>query len=162
MKWGQGDFPFHFCQLANLREKQSAPAENNWAELREAQSLALELPNTGQAVRIDVGEGGDVHARNKQDVGARLARLALARTLARTYGRAVAVSGPVYRGMAIEDGRIRLRFGDLGGGLVAWPLPETYQPRSTLERSVPLVRDSPGNLQSLQQGWSAGLAVPHG
>ena len=140
-KWGQGDFPFYFCQLANLGEKPVTPGENNWAELREAQSLALELPNTGQAVLIDIGEGGDVHARNKQDVGARLARLALART----YGRDVVASGPVYRGMAIEGGRIRLRFSELGGGLVARTLPESYQPRSTIERSVPLVRNSPGS-----------------
>lgn len=137
--WGTGDFPFYFCQLANFGEKRSTPGDNNWAELRDAQSATLALPNTGQAVLIDVGEADDVHARGKQVVGTRLAALALAQT----YGRAGESSGPIYRKMAIEGGEIRLHFLHLGGGLVAHPLPSTYQPRSTVDRRVPLLRNSP-------------------
>jgi sialate O-acetylesterase len=140
-KWEEGDFPFYFCQLANRGQKSASIIDSSWAELREAQSHALEEPNTGQAVLIDLGEADDVHARNKRDVGARLARLALART----YRRAITDSGPVYRAMKIEGSCIRLFFDYCDRGLVAQRLPEGYQPRSTHSRKVPLDRNSPGS-----------------
>lgn len=140
-RWGRGDFPFYFCQLANMGGKVSAPGDHAWAELREAQSLALGLPRTGQVVLIDVGEDDDVHWRHKRVAGERLARIALADT----YGRNVVFSGPVYRSHAVEGGKIRLSFDHVGGGLAARPLPESYRPRSTAERTVPLVRNSPGS-----------------
>jgi len=89
-EWGQGDFPFYHVQLANYRKPPEEPGDSAWAELREAQSMSLSLPNTGQAVAIDIGEAEDIHPKNKQDVGRRLARIALAKT----YGRAVTYSGP--------------------------------------------------------------------
>jgi len=140
-KWGIGDFPFYFCQLANDGPKQSVIVESGTAEVREAQSLALAQPNTGLVVLVDAGEADDVHPRNKEIVGSRLARLALART----YGRDLVAAGPTFRSMAVEGDRIRLTFSDLGGGLVARPVPATYQPRSTVDRSLPLVRNSPGS-----------------
>lgn len=72
----QPELPFYFVQLANFNLK-SDESGNRWAYLREAQTGARELPATGMAVAIDIGEANDIHPGNKQDVGARLARLAL-------------------------------------------------------------------------------------
>jgi sialate O-acetylesterase len=114
--WGIGDFPFLFVQLANFREMQDEPSEaETWPELREAQAMALELPNTGQAVIIDIGEADDIHPRNKLDVGVRLALAA--RHVA--HGEDLVHSGPVYAGMAIDGSEVRIRFDHVGGGLVA-------------------------------------------
>jgi sialate O-acetylesterase len=112
--FGQGDFPFHFVQLANFMARDAEPAESEWAELREAQALTLAEPATGMAVIIDIGEGDNIHPRNKQDVGRRLALNALART----YGRALEYSGPTYRSMGIEGSAARLTL-DHAQGLVA-------------------------------------------
>lgn len=142
-KWGQGEFPFYFCQLANMNGKQSEPSEANWAELREAQSLTLALPNTGQAVLIDLGDANNVHPRNKSDVGSRLAAIALAKT----YGQAVPFSGPVYESMKIDGGKIRLAFTNIDGGLVAKPLPATYSVDSATGATAPIVRNCPGELE---------------
>jgi len=141
--WGQGDFPFLFCQLANMNGKQTEPSEANWAELREAQSLTLAVPNTGQAVLIDVGDSANVHPRNKADVGARLAAIALAQT----YGQSVPFSGPVYQAMKIDGGKIRLAFKQTDGGLVAKPLPATYSVDSSTGATAPLVRNNTGELE---------------
>lgn len=140
-RWGQGAFPFYFCQLANFGQKNAKPEEHAWAELREAQSLALKAPATGQAVLIDVGEADDVHWRNKIVAGDRLSRIALANT----YGRKLEFSGPVYESKKVEQDKIRLTFTHTEGGLKAAPLPATYQPRSTIARTVPLVRNSPNS-----------------
>lgn len=111
--WGQGDFPFLFVQLANFMEVKSQPEEDAWAELREAQTMALELPNTGMAVAIDIGDEKDIHPKNKQDVGRRLALNALALV----YDRDLVYSGPMYRSMKIEQGKVRLQFDHTDGGL---------------------------------------------
>ena len=115
-QWGLGDFPFYFVQLANFMEPQQNPSEaQTWPELREAQTMALRLPQTAQAVIIDIGEANDIHPRNKQDVGARLALAALNQT----YGQDVVYSGPAYREMTKEGNTLRLHFDHAGGGLVA-------------------------------------------
>ena len=80
------------CSSRTTSSAPSEPGDSTWAELREAQALTLALPNTGMAVAIDIGEADDIHPRNKQDVGARLARWALADT----YGKPVVKSGPLY------------------------------------------------------------------
>jgi len=113
--WGQGNFPFLFVQLANFMETKPEPADSAWAELREAQSMTLSLPNTGMATIIDIGEAKDIHPKNKQDVGRRLALW----TLAQTYGRDLVYSGPLHKSMKVEGGKIRLFFDHVGGGLVA-------------------------------------------
>ena len=111
-QWNQGDFPFYFVQLANFMAVQDDPNEASaWAELREAQTGALELPNTGMAVAIDIGEAGDIHPRNKQDVGRRLSRWALADV----YGHDVVPSGPLYSGMQREGSTIRINFDHAAG-----------------------------------------------
>ena len=114
--WGEGDFPFLFVQLANFMPVQTQPAEgSDWPELREAQLMALSLPKTGMAVIIDVGEAADIHPKDKQTVGARLALAA--RGVA--YGQDVVYSGPMYDGMKVAGGKAVLSFKHVGGGLVA-------------------------------------------
>lgn len=111
--WRQGDFPFVFVQLANFMGRKAQPQEDAWAELREAQLMALSLPNTGMAVAIDIGEERDIHPKNKQEVGRRLALNAL--HLA--YGKDVDYSGPIYKSMKVEGDKIRLFFDQVDGGL---------------------------------------------
>jgi len=114
--WKQGDFPFYFVQLANYMEIRDLPGESDWAELREAQLLTQSLlPNTGMACIIDIGEADDIHPRNKQDVGKRLARIARHNV----YGEDIPFSGPIFRRMEKEEGRIRLYFDHADGGLSA-------------------------------------------
>ena len=116
--WEEGDFPFLFVQLANWSIPQP---RSNWSELREAQLMTLSLPKTGMAVAIDIGDASDIHPKNKQDVGYRLALAAQAIA----YGRDVIYSGPIYDSMAVEGEKVRLRFKYVYGGLVAknWPSP---------------------------------------
>jgi len=110
--WGEGDFPFLYAQLANLMKVETEPTESIWAELREAQSKALELSSTGMAVTIDIGEE-DIHPKNKQDVGKRLALIALAKV----YGKDIPYSGPMYKSMKVEGSKIRLQFDNVNNGL---------------------------------------------
>ncbi len=111
--WGIGEFPFLWVQLANFMAVDEKPAESNWAILRESQSSALELPNTAEAVIIDIGEADDIHPRNKQDVGLRLSLAA--RRIA--YGEDVIYSGPVAKDASVNDNKVVLRFDHSGGGL---------------------------------------------
>ena len=113
--WGQGDFPFLFVQLANFMAVNLEPSESAWAELREAQLMTLALPKTGMAVIIDIGDANNIHPKNKQDVGKRLALLALARS----YGKKLVYCGPIYKSMRVEGNKIILHFDYVGGGLVA-------------------------------------------
>lgn len=113
--WRLGDFPFLFVQLANFMDAKPEPAEDAWAELREAQMMTLSLPKTGMAVTIDIGDAKDIHPRNKQDVGFRLALAALKME----YGQDVIHSGPLYKSMKVEGNKVRIRFTNVGGGLVA-------------------------------------------
>jgi len=113
---GQG-FPFYFVQLANYEPPCATPAAAGpYARNREAQLLTLQLPRTGMAVAVDVGEEKDIHPKNKFDVGERLARWALHND----YGRRDLVpSGPLYKAMQVEGNRIRVRFDYVGAGLMA-------------------------------------------
>lgn len=114
-KWKQDNFSFHFVQLANYMKRLDAPSESNWALLREAQTMALELPKTGMAVSIDIGDGADIHPKNKQDVGLRLALNALAKD----YGmKDIVFSGPMYKSLKIEGDKARIKF-DFAEGLKA-------------------------------------------
>jgi sialate O-acetylesterase len=115
-RWGIGDFAFYFAQLSSYKGNNGTSNNGSmWAELRESQSEALTLSNTGMAVTIDVGDPEDIHPKNKQDVGQRLAAIALHKT----YGRSIAWSGPRFKSMTIEDNKIRIAFEHLFGGLVA-------------------------------------------
>jgi sialate O-acetylesterase len=118
--WGIGDFPFYWVQLADFMAEKDAPGESSWAELREAQSNTLALPNTGQAVIYDLGEGRDIHPRNKQNVGKRLARIALARD----YGVNLVYQSPSYQSMAVTENKAVLTFTNVGGGLYSFDTPD--------------------------------------
>jgi sialate O-acetylesterase len=116
-EWAMPDnreFPFYWVQLADFKAEREEPAESDWAELREAQTMTLDaLANTGQAVIIDLGEGKDIHPKNKQDVAKRLARWALAET----YGRSgIACRSPRFESLEQKDGKLVLSFTDVTGG----------------------------------------------
>jgi sialate O-acetylesterase len=115
--WGQGDFPFYFVQLANYGGDQTSPGEEaSSAVIREAQRLALNLPNTAMAVAIDIGDARDLHFPNKRDAGHRLALPAKALV----YGqRDLVYSGPLFESKVVDGGRIHLRFRHVGSGLAA-------------------------------------------
>ncbi|HRX87064.1 MAG TPA: sialate O-acetylesterase, partial [Phycisphaerae bacterium] len=114
-EWREPDLPFLFVQIANFGKAEPEPSESDWAELREAQLLSLKIPHTAMAVTIDVGEGNDIHPKNKQAVGDRLARAARALV----YGEDLACSSPIYRSMTVAGDSIRLSFDHVGAGLVA-------------------------------------------
>lgn len=112
--WGQDKLPFYWVQLADYKSESPDPMESAWAELREAQTMTTDkLPRTGQAVIIDIGEGKDIHPRNKEDVGERLARWALANE----YGVKIDHASPRYDHLEVKDGKAIVTFRDVGGGL---------------------------------------------
>ncbi len=115
-RFGVGEFPFFIVQLANFTPVVEQPIQPGWPELREAQLMTADtLPNTGIAVAIDIGDAGDIHPKNKQEVGRRLGLSAQAIA----YGQKLEYSGPHYRSMKVEGDKIRLSFDHLGGGLIA-------------------------------------------
>jgi sialate O-acetylesterase len=113
-KWGQGDFPFIFAQLANFMDKQPQPTDSAWAQLRNAQTQTLNEPNTAMAVTIDVGEWNDIHPTNKKAVGERLALAARALAL----GEEVKYQGPEIKSIEAQNGTLVLRFKHIADGLV--------------------------------------------
>ncbi len=113
-KWENPDMGFYFVQLANYMKVADQPGESNWAELREAQAMTLSLPGTGMAVIIDIGEAGDIHPRNKQDVGKRLALAALHGT----YGHEVVYAAPAYRTMKVKGSTVVVEFDPMGSELL--------------------------------------------
>ncbi|MCA9003925.1 MAG: sialate O-acetylesterase [Planctomycetaceae bacterium] len=113
-EWKQGDFPFYWVQLADFRSEKPEPADSDWAELREAQTMTMDaLPNTGEAVILNLGEASDIHPKNKQDVAMRLARWALAKD----YGVKVVHQSPRYKSMEVKGNKVILTFDHVGGGL---------------------------------------------
>lgn len=105
------DLGFYFVQLANFQARNAQPQESQWAELREAQTMTLALPRTGMATIIDVGEAGDIHPKNKLDVGHRLALAALTTE----YGQKIEDSGPILQSFERENDGIRVRFAHAAG-----------------------------------------------
>lgn len=113
-EWGQGDFPFYWVQLADYRAEVDQPADSQWAELREAQTMTMSrLPNTGEAVILNLGEASDIHPKNKQDVAKRLARWALAKD----YGLDIVYRSPIYKSVDFSNGKAVVKFDHVGGGL---------------------------------------------
>ena len=140
-RWGNQRLPFYYCQLANWGQKADRPAESNWAELQEAQWMTLSVPDTGMAVLIDTGESKDIHPQTKDIAGERLARIALAKT----YGKSIPYSGPIYDSMTVEDTKIRIHFKHLAGGLVAKDVPAEYHVMRRTGKTARLVRNSPNS-----------------
>ncbi len=112
--WKEGDFPFLFVSLANFMAADAQPQESSWAELREAQTKTLSLPNTGMALTIDIGEASDIHPRNKQDVGKRLCLAALKTA----YNKDIVYAGPMYQSVKFDGNKAVVTFTETGSGLV--------------------------------------------
>lgn len=113
-RWNQGEFPFFWVQLPNFKKRSDDPsAVTSWAVMRESMADALRVSNSGMAITIDVGEAGNIHPKNKQDVGKRLAHLALARV----YEKDVADSGPLYESHQVVDNQVEVTFKYAHGGL---------------------------------------------
>jgi len=114
-KQWNSNFPFYFVQLANFTKVLDEPSPSVWAELREAQLKTLHLENTGMAVAVDIGDEIDIHPKNKQEVGRRLALIAQANL----YDQKIPYSGPIYSSYKIEGNTIRIKFNHVDGGLKA-------------------------------------------
>jgi sialate O-acetylesterase len=113
-KW-DNEFPFLYVQLPNFEEAKSEPVQSNWAILREGQRRTLEVPGTGMAVAIDIGEWNDIHPVNKKEVGRRLSLVA--QRIA--YGdEAIVSSGPMIHSAIMQGNKVRLTFTESGGGLI--------------------------------------------
>jgi len=114
--WNQGVFPFYFVQLASYNaENGNSKKGSTWAELREAQTMTLSLPSTGMAVTTDIGTSNDIHPTNKQDVGKRLAAVALHDV----YKKDIVYAGPMYKSMKTEGNKVKIYFTNTGTGLMA-------------------------------------------
>ena len=140
--WGQGDFPFYFAQLANLRAPVSEPADSDsWASVCDQQRRTLGLNNTGMAVLSDIGEANDVHPHNKMDVGKRLALWALKHDYPSTELRAgkkagdLVCSGPLYKSHNIKGDQVIIQFDSAGSGLMSG---EKSEMEATHETKAPL------------------------
>jgi sialate O-acetylesterase len=124
-RFGQGDIPFYYVQLPNLGHKTTNPYLSDWGIIREAQRKTLELPNTGMAVTIDIGEDNNIHPHNKIEVGKRLARWALNKN----YGQEKLVySGPLYKSAKAENGKLIITFDEAGSGLMVGKKADMWAP----------------------------------
>jgi sialate O-acetylesterase len=119
-EWGQGDFSFYWVQLADYMAEKTEPTESAWAELRETQTKTQRLPRTGQAVIIDLGEGKDIHPRNKHDVAARLVRWALVKD----YGLKLPYRSPEYQSHTVAGDKITVTLDCFGSKLRAFDVAE--------------------------------------
>jgi sialate O-acetylesterase len=159
--WGQGNFPFYWVQLANFMEPVAEPEECAWAELREAQNMTLSLPNTGTAVIIDIGEAKNIHPKNKQDVGKRLALNAMAQT----YDMPVIFSGPMYKSVKFKDGKAVVKFknglglnakgGEPRGFAIAGPDRKFYWAKAEIKNDKVIVwSEKVPNPVAVRYGWA--------
>jgi sialate O-acetylesterase len=113
-EWKQGDFPFYWVQLADFKAETATPGDSDWAELRESQTKTQNaVPNSGQAVIIDLGEANDIHPKNKRDVAERLARLALAKD----YGFKLPYRSPEFKQLAVNGNKAIVTLDTFGGTL---------------------------------------------
>jgi len=156
-EWNQGDFSFYWVQLADFRAEVAEPTGSTWAELREAQTMTMsKLPNTGEAVILNLGEAVDVHPRNKQDVAKRLARWALAKD----YAVDLVFQSPLYDSMEVTDGRIQVHFTAVGGGLDVFDINEPVgftiaeSDQKFIKASAKIVN------KNTIEVWADGLAEP--
>jgi sialate O-acetylesterase len=120
MQWNQGDFPFYWVQMADFHKEVAQPKGGPWAELREAQTMTLSLPNTGEVIVTDIGEVRDIHPKDKQTAANRLVRHALAKD----YGFKMASNSPRYSSMKIEKGKVIITFDFVNKGLYAFDTPK--------------------------------------
>ena len=134
------DLPFYWCSLPNFYNKSADPNVNHaWANFRAAQNATLDLPHTGEAILIDVGEANDIHPLNKKVPGERLAAIALANV----YGKKVPFAGPAMTKVVREGNALRISYKHLAGGLRAAPVPKFYDTVKRHGKKAPLVRYCP-------------------
>jgi sialate O-acetylesterase len=120
-EWKQGDFPFYWVQLADFMAEKPEPGDSSWAELRESQTKTQNtIKNGGQAVIIDIGEGRDIHPRNKRDVADRLVRLALAKD----YGVKIPYRSPEYKSVEIQGNKAIVTLDTFGSSLYTFDVTE--------------------------------------
>ncbi|MBK7562165.1 MAG: hypothetical protein IPI68_11820 [Chitinophagaceae bacterium] len=112
-KWDNPNMPFYFVQLATFNTSGNSNEGCGWAELREAQTMTLAMPNTGMCVTTDIGIPWDIHPTNKQDVGKRLAAIALNNI----YDKKMIYCGPTYKSMELKGNEVILSFNNTGTGL---------------------------------------------
>ena len=116
--WKQGDFSFYQVQLANFLAPKDQPGESAWAELREAQMIATKaIPNVGAVCIIDIGAEKDIHPKDKQNVGKRLARLALHRDYER---KDIVPQGPIFKSAEAQGDKIVVKFDTAGSNLISY------------------------------------------
>jgi sialate O-acetylesterase len=115
-QWQEPNLPFLYVQLPNYQDVNYLPCESQWAEMREAQRLTLSVPNTAMVVTTDLGEWNDIHPLSKKPIGE---RLALAAQNMIYNDKTVVPSGPIFKTAIIENGKIRLKFDQIGSGLIA-------------------------------------------
>jgi len=134
------EMPFYWCNLANYKPKNAnADAFEVWAAFRDAQTAALDVPHTGQAILIDVGESHSIHPIDKKTPGERLAAIALANV----YGKKVPFLGPSMSKVVREGDKMRVSFKDVEGGLCVSTLPDHYYEVKAHKRKAKLIRNSP-------------------
>jgi sialate O-acetylesterase len=121
--WNQGDFPFLLVQLPNYMQRQANPSDSNWVRTREAQTKALDLPNTGLAVTLDIGDAGNIHPPDKWDVAHRLALQAQRVAYGQTAG---VYAGPTFKSLKVEGDSVRISFDNVGTGLVTGNPPARF------------------------------------
>ena len=120
-EWKQGDFPFYWVQLADFLAETPEPGESNWAELRESQTKTQQaVKNGGQAVIIDLGEGKDIHPKNKRDVAERLARIALVND----YGKKLISHSPEFKKLDVVGSKAIVTLDTFGSGLQTFDVKE--------------------------------------
>ncbi len=120
-EWKQGDFPFYWVQLADYMAEKPEPGDSAWAELRESQTKTQNaIKNGGQAVIIDIGEGRDIHPRNKRDVADRLVRWALAKD----YGLKIPYRSPEYQSVEIQGNKAVVTLDTFGSSLYTFDVQE--------------------------------------
>jgi len=120
-EWKQGDFPFYWVQLADFMPETPEPGESAWAELRESQTKTqFAIKNGGQAVIIDLGEGKDIHPKNKRDVAERLARLALAKD----YGIKLVYRSPEFKSLEVQGSKAVITLDTFGSSLQTFDVTE--------------------------------------
>lgn len=139
--FGQQDLPFYWVQLANFTAPPKSANEPGWAVLRQSQTSALVLPQTGQAVITDIGEAGDIHPKNKWEVGRRLSLHALKDI----YNKDVVASSPSISSARTINGRVIVSFADIGGGLVV-------KPNATNDQRYPYLAEG-FTVEDLQGKW---------
>lgn len=164
-EWGIGDFPFYYVQLADFMAEERDPGDSAWAELREAQTMTMDrLDNVGQAVIIDLGEGRDIHPRNKQEVGMRLASWALAED----YGYDIPHRSPEFDDMTVRGSKVSVDFEHVGEGLYAFDTEEVVgfavagedrewhwaQARIVDENTVEVWSEEEDNPVAVRYGWA--------